>query len=469
MTKKSNTFKPASNSYALFLLLLDLFVLFISLWLAATIYDVRLTQDYLVASLIIALVFLYTAQMLNLYRSWRSNKFSKMIFTAWICIVVSFITLLFLAFVFKQSETFSRVVLTIWGSLSLVLCFFWRWLYSLYRKNHLRKGHNLKNVAILGANQIGANLREQIKQEVDIGYNLLGFFDDREPQRIDKDLDLKVEGSIEEAVTIAKAGLIQTLFIVLPLKAEARIAEILTRLGDTTVDVHIVPDFLLHNLVHSRIDQIGDMDTLSVFESPYHGAKDWVKRTEDILLSALILLLISLPLVLIGLLVKLTSKGPIIFKQLRYGLGGEEILVWKFRSMTVGEKSNEDKVVQAKKNDTRITPLGGFLRRTSLDELPQFINVLTGEMSIVGPRPHAVSHNEEYREKVAFYMLRHKVKPGITGWAQVNGWRGETDTLEKMEKRVEFDLAYIKNWSLLFDIKIIFLTIFKGFINKNAY
>ena len=165
--------------------------------------------------------------------------------------------------------------------------------------------------------------------------------------------------------------------------------------------------------------------------------------------------------------VKFTSKGPIIFKQDRYGLDGRKIKVWKFRSMTVTENSNV--VTQAKKNDARITPLGGFLRRTSLDELPQFINVLKGDMSIVGPRPHAVAHNEEYRKKVEFYMLRHKAKPGITGWAQINGWRGETDTLDKMEKRVEFDLHYIKHWSLWFDVKIIFMTIFKGFKNANAY
>jgi putative colanic acid biosynthesis UDP-glucose lipid carrier transferase len=170
---------------------------------------------------------------------------------------------------------------------------------------------------------------------------------------------------------------------------------------------------------------------------------------------------------LISLAIKATSPGPVLFKQRRYGLRGEEILVWKFRSMYVMD--NNEKVVQATKNDLRITPLGAFLRCSSLDEFPQFFNVLRGDMSLVGPRPHAVAHNEEYRRKVQFYMLRHKVKPGITGWAQINGWRGETDTLEKMEKRVEFDLQYIKTWSLWFDLKIILLTIFKGFVGKNVY
>ena len=156
-----------------------------------------------------------------------------------------------------------------------------------------------------------------------------------------------------------------------------------------------------------------------------------------------------------------------IIKQDRYGLDGKKIKVWKFRSMTVAE--NADKVVQATKNDVRITPFGAFLRRTSLDELPQFFNALKGDMSVVGPRPHAVAHNEEYRKQVDYYMLRHKVKPGITGWAQVNGWRGETDTIDKMEMRIQFDLEYIRNWSLWLDFKIVLFTIFRSFNDKNAY
>ncbi|ECZ3015487.1 exopolysaccharide biosynthesis polyprenyl glycosylphosphotransferase [Salmonella enterica subsp. enterica serovar Cerro] len=185
------------------------------------------------------------------------------------------------------------------------------------------------------------------------------------------------------------------------------------------------------------------------------------------LLVALITLLISPVLCCIALAVKLSSPGPVIFRQTRYGMDGKPIKVWKFRSMKVME--NDKVVTQATQNDPRVTRVGNFLRRTSLDELPQFINVLTGGMSIVGPRPHAVAHNEQYRQLIEGYMLRHKMKPGITGWAQINGWRGETDTLEKMEKRVEFDLEYIREWSIWFDIKIVFLTIFKGFVNKAAY
>jgi putative colanic acid biosynthesis UDP-glucose lipid carrier transferase len=249
--------------------------------------------------------------------------------------------------------------------------------------------------------------------------------------------------------------------------ADKRIAEIIQRLGDTTVDVHLVPDFLLYNLMHARLGNVGNMDTISVFESPYFGARDWIKRTFDIGFSSLALLGLALPMTVIAIMIKVTSKGPVFFKQDRYGLDGKPIKVYKFRSMTVQDNGSE--VKQATKGDARITPLGAFLRRTSLDELPQFINVFLGDMSVVGPRPHAVAHNEQYRKLVAFYMLRHKVKPGITGWAQINGWRGETDTLDKMEKRVEHDLDYIKNWSLWWDAKIIFLTFFRGFVGKNVY
>jgi len=198
-------------------------------------------------------------------------------------------------------------------------------------------------------------------------------------------------------------------------------------------------------------------------------AKDnlFLKRILDVLLSSVILILIAPLLLFIATLIKLTSSGPILFKQTRNGLNGKEIEVWKFRSMSVCE--NAQQIQQAKKNDPRVTPLGGFLRRTSLDELPQFFNVIQGKMSIVGPRPHAVVHNQYYQQQIPGYTLRHQVKPGITGWAQVNGWRGETDTLDKMQNRVKFDLHYIRNWSAFLDIKIIFMTIFLGFFHKNAY
>jgi putative colanic acid biosynthesis UDP-glucose lipid carrier transferase len=231
--------------------------------------------------------------------------------------------------------------------------------------------------------------------------------------------------------------------------------------------VYLAADFFVFDLLHARWVTLGGVPTMSLHETPFYGVDGWLKRLEDIVVGSLILLIIAIPMLIIALCVKLTSPGPALFRQRRYGLNGEVIDVLKFRSMSVTEDGAEIK--QATKDDPRITRFGAFLRRTNLDELPQFLNVMAGSMSIVGPRPHAVAHNELYRKKVRGYMLRHKVKPGITGWAQVNGWRGETDTLEKMEKRVEHDLDYIRNWSLLWDLQIIFMTVFGSGARKNAY
>ena len=251
------------------------------------------------------------------------------------------------------------------------------------------------------------------------------------------------------------------------MNAEKRIRHILDKCSDTTANVYIIPNFFMYNLLNARWQSVGSVQALSVYDTPFQGASNVLKRIEDIVLGSLILSLLLVPMCIIACVVKLTSKGPIIFKQKRYGLDGKQITVYKFRSMTT--QDNGPKVKQATKNDPRITKVGGFLRRTSLDELPQFINVLQGRMSIVGPRPHAVAHNEEYRKLIKGYMLRHKVRPGITGWAQVNGLRGETETVSKMAQRVEYDLEYIHRWSVWLDLKIIVMTVFNGFVNKNAY
>ncbi|EJG9791163.1 undecaprenyl-phosphate glucose phosphotransferase, partial [Klebsiella pneumoniae] len=245
------------------------------------------------------------------------------------------------------------------------------------------------------------------------------------------------------------------------------IRQFLNEFSDTTVDVFLVPDLFSYSAHISQLRMFGNIQTISIFTSPFDGEGAVLKRIEDIILG-LFFTLLSLPAMLIVAIgIKLTSPGPVLFKQNRYGLNGKQIQVWKFRTMRVME--NSAVVTQATRNDPRITKFGAFLRKTSLDELPQFINVLQGRMSIVGPRPHAVAHNEQYRVLVENYMIRHKVKPGITGLAQINGFRGETDTLDKMEKRIQFDLQYIQSWSLLLDLKIIFLTFFRGFVGKNAF
>ena len=268
---------------------------------------------------------------------------------------------------------------------------------------------------------------------------------------------------------MARDNSIHLIYMALPMRAEIRISKILKECAETTVSVHLVPDFFVYNLLSSRWSRIGKISTLSVYETPFFGVNSWLKRIEDLLISIPILILASPLMLVISLVVKLTSHGPVLFKQRRYGLDGQPINVWKFRTMTTMDNGAE--IIQVKPGDKRVTKVGWFLRNSSLDELPQFFNVLQGNMSIVGPRPHAVAHNEEYRHLVSGYMLRHKVKPGITGWAQVNGWRGETEELFKMEGRIDCDLTYIREWSLWFDLKIIIMTpwiMFRGFLKERV-
>jgi putative colanic acid biosysnthesis UDP-glucose lipid carrier transferase len=260
---------------------------------------------------------------------------------------------------------------------------------------------------------------------------------------------------------------VDIIYIALPMASQPRIIKLLEELRDTTASIYFVPDIFVFDLIQARLDSIGDLPLVAVCETPFYGFNGLVKRASDFVIACFILLLISPLLVAIAIGVKLSSPGPVLFKQRRYGVDGRQIYVYKFRSMTVTEDG--DVVRQATRNDSRVTPFGAFIRRTSLDELPQFINVLQGRMSVVGPRPHAVAHNELYRKLIRGYMIRHKVKPGITGLAQVNGCRGETDTVEKMKARIEHDLAYLRNWSLLLDLQIILKTVVVVLRKQNAY
>jgi putative colanic acid biosynthesis UDP-glucose lipid carrier transferase len=327
----------------------------------------------------------------------------------------------------------------------------------------------LKTVAILGATPSADQLCEQIQQRPWLGMEIVGVYDDRAEERrhVFQKHSCRYAGSEDDLIEACRSNKIDVVYIALPLRAEERIADLVRALADTTATVHLLADFFTYDLLCARWSTIGDFPLISIHDTPFAGIDGWMKRLEDIVVGTFILLLISAPLLIISLLVKLTSPGPIFFRQRRYGLNGKEIRVLKFRSMTVCEDGAQ--VTQAKPNDTRVTPLGRFLRKSSLDELPQFLQVVTGEMSIVGPRPHAVAHNEQYRALIHGYMLRHKVKPGITGWAQVNGWRGETPEISSMEKRVAHDLEYIEKWSLFWDLKIILLTVMGRKKSRNAY
>lgn len=452
------------NPFSIVYRFVDLLIIQLTLMITLAVYNAPLTERYIIISLVASTSYFLASEALRLYRSWRTSSIRKILFCTFMCWCCAIVIISLFLYAYPN---LSLYIISLWCVISLFSLMGWRIAYRYILFYFRNKGYNTRTVAIIGATKAGIKVAKQISESPETGFRLRAFYDDRDSSRIDETYKDYIGGNVEKGVEKAKKGHFDTIYIALPIGDHERITDILKRLGNTTSEVHFVPDFFMFNLINSRLSYIGSLQTISVYETPLKGPSNFLKRLEDIILSCIILCLISPLLLLIGILIKLDSPGPIIFKQIRYGISGQKIKVYKFRSMRVLD--NGEVVKQATKGDSRITKLGAFLRKSSLDELPQFINVLQGSMSIVGPRPHAVAHNEEYRDKVNYYMLRHLIKPGITGWAQVNGWRGETDTLEKMEKRIEFDLEYMRNWSVFLDIEIIFLTFFKGFFNKNAY
>ena len=329
------------------------------------------------------------------------------------------------------------------------------------------KTSEVRSVVIIGANDVGLKFAGVCGRHKNLFMHVHGYFDDRTDDRHPANLSQPVLGKMSEIASYVREHNIKMIFISQPISAQPRIRKLLDELQDTTASVYFLPDIYIFDLMQARFDNVGGMPVIAICETPFMGLNSMVKRSSDILIGSSILILLLPVMLIIATAVKFSSPGPVIFRQRRYGLYGEEIIVYKFRSMTVTENGHE--VVQARKNDQRVTRVGAFLRRSSLDELPQFINVLQGRMSIVGPRPHAVAHNEQYRKLIKGYMLRHKVKPGITGWAQVNGMRGETETLDKMEARIQYDLDYLRSWSLWLDLYIIVKTVKVVLTRENAH
>jgi putative colanic acid biosynthesis UDP-glucose lipid carrier transferase len=319
-------------------------------------------------------------------------------------------------------------------------------------------------VALTG---VSLALRRALQDAEEGGVEFCGFFDDRSAERLGLPNADALLGRLAQTADYVRQHKVDLVYIALPVRGDARVEALLDGLRDSTASVYFVPDLHFVDLLQARVDQVGGIPVIGVWETPYYGVNAVVKRSFDALFSVLALVVLSPLLAAIAVGVKFGSPGPVLFKQRRYGFGGEEIRVYKFRTMTVCEDGPN--VPQARRDDDRITPLGRLLRRLSLDELPQFINVLQGRMSVVGPRPHAVAHNEHYRRLISGYMHRHKVKPGITGWAQVNGLRGETDTLDKMRARVEYDLEYLRNWSPSLDLRIVLRTAALVFRDAHAF
>jgi Undecaprenyl-phosphate glucose phosphotransferase len=401
-----------------------------------------------------------------LYRSWRGRGMAAELWTMLGAYGLMFGVSLLYALALKLAGDGARLWWATWfvgavaaGSLSRIAI---RSAASWARQ----RGIDVRTAVIVGTARDASRVAERLRRQPWAGIEMLGWFESYASTgdcgalpRLGGHMSI---GEYVESVPVNQV------WIALPMGAQDEICMVLDQLSHSTADIKFVPDLMGMQLLNQSVEQVAGLPVINLRASPLHGDARLLKAVEDRILAALILVLISPLLAAIALAVKLTSNGPVLFRQKRHGLDGQVIEVWKFRSMRLHQEA-AGQVTQATKHDARITPLGRFLRRTSLDELPQFFNVLQGTMSIVGPRPHATAHNHQYKTQVQLYMQRHRVKPGITGWAQVNGLRGETDTLDKMQRRVEADLFYMQNWSLLLDLRIIVTTVVKGFIGRNAY
>lgn len=446
-------------------LLLVVLSLRLSMMMAGWDWDMRHT----VLASVSATLFYLAAEAVKLYDNRRSTPLPVDLRNLAVAWTTTGVVVLFLGYLFKVSDLYSRAAVVTWFVLTPATLALWRLSVRAGLTKARTLGYNIRRVAVVGSGEHGIHVARTVENAPWMGLKVVGMFDDRAPVpgRVPADLPFPLLGKTDDLLREVASGRIDMVYVTLPINNIERIGRLLNALADTTTSVYFIPDMLLFSMVHGRWVRIGELPAVSVFETPFYGVGGWTKRIEDLLVASFVLLVMAIPMLLIALAIRLTSPGPVLFKQRRYGLDGHEFRIWKFRTMTVCEDSGT--IPQAKRNDPRVTRIGAFLRRTSLDELPQFLNVLAGTMSVIGPRPHAADHNEYYRRLVRHYMVRHKVRPGISGWAQINGLRGETDTLDKMERRVEYDLWYIRNWSILLDLRIGVVTLWRLWRESNAY
>lgn len=422
-------------------------------------------SNYLPMILAIAVVWPFIFQLLGLYRPRRTKRISDEIIRivhgnslGVACLVIGLF--------FVRNQEIARLVLMYFWLTSIAMISGGRWAARLVFRYIRRKKYNVRRVLIVGAGQLGSKTVRVIEDNSWTGLDIVGYVDNEVPVGTLVD-NVPVLDTADNILHALSAQTIDQVFIALPAKDYALRREILEAMGSNTVTVRLIPDIYQGITLNASVELLDDLPIINLSDTPLYGWSLVLKRMVDIS-CALLALFVTAPLqIAIAIGIKLTSKGPILFRQRRYGLDGKIVWVHKYRTMKVLD--NGEEIIQARKNDPRLTNFGRILRRTSLDELPQFFNVLQGHMSVVGPRPHAVAHNEFYRKKIKGYMLRHKIKPGVTGWAQVNGLRGETDTILKMKMRVDYDLYYIEHWSIFFDIKIMVLTLWRGFTDKHAY
>jgi putative colanic acid biosynthesis UDP-glucose lipid carrier transferase len=386
-------------------------------------------------------------------------------------IVIRWLLLLALLFAIgyatKTSALFSRRLILTWAVMTPVPLIAVGIALHEYIRRYMRSPINARNAVIAGYSDVSRELAERIRNNREFGILVQGFFDDRSSDRLGLPGGKLLLGGLSDLAAYVKSSDIDLIFIALPMRQVQRVVDLLEELRDTTASIYYVPDIFVMDLIQSRTTDISGVPVVAMCETPFQGSRGVVKRSMDIFFSIVALVLLLPLFLLIAIAIKLDSRGAVIFRQRRYGLDGQIIDVRKFRTMTVTEDGPE--IQQAKRGDSRVTRVGGFLRRYSLDELPQLFNVLWGSMSLVGPRPHAVAHNEEYRRLIKGYMVRHKVLPGITGLAQVNGCRGETSELDDMRRRIEYDLEYLRHWSPGLDLKILCMTASQVFADRKAY
>ena len=451
--------KPFGRLFAALCRGMDALLIAASLWLVSALLERDWSQMHTVAVFAAAGLFLVAGEFGRLYASWRlatMDEEFRNVLLAWGATCCAVIVGFFLT---KTSASYSRQEMLVWFLVTPAPLVAARLVVRLVLRALRRTGRNRRSVGVIGATEIARRLVGILETQTLFGVRLAGVFDDRAEERGGTGAGDAAgrSGSFADLVERCRRGEIDYVFIALPMRAEPRIVGIVQALADTTASVYVVPDLFVSDLMRARWSSIGGLPAVSVYESPFDGLSGWVKRAEDLVLGTLLLGLAAIPMLFVAVGLKLTKAESVFFRQQRYGLNGKVVRVWKFRTMSVSEDGNDVVTVKGRSADPRVTPLGALLRATSLDELPQLFNVLSGEMSLVGPRPHAVRVNEEFRRLIHGYMLRHKVKPGITGWAQVNGWHGD-DTIDKMQKRVEHDLAYVQDWSLWFDLKILVMT-----------
>jgi len=403
----------------------------------------------------------------GVYRRFKSH-INRIISIAWAWARV-FAVIIFIAFALKISEQFSRQVLLSWFIIGFLLQILSHYLSYALQRNYMMNRHGHMPCLMVGSHELGQHLTRSINENVWLNHKIVGVIDD------DADAlarwpfeEVPVLGDFTALPALINQHKIKRVYVALPLKFSHIIRELQIELLDINVDVIWAPDLFGLNLINPSVKEIAGVPLFSLSESPMSGCAAFIKALLDYPLSLIAITAFSPVMIAAAIAIKLSSPGPVIFRQKRHGLDGEVFYINKFRSMKLHEEL-DDSVTQTIRRDPRLTRVGAFLRKTSIDELPQLFNVLQGHMSMVGPRPHAVIHNNYYSDKIGAYMARHRIKPGITGLAQVHGCRGETDSLEKMEKRVEYDLAYINNWSVWLDIQILIKTLGVVLFSKNAY